>query len=236
MYPTKKLTAKSALLTAASSLFILLAGCQSPAAIHEEPPSSSLSDKTVQSPSEPDSPQKTYTEIGGDKPAGGEPHANASDASGGTDAKATALNKTPDSKAVVRTESEKAAWSSSSPKLMSVAIGDSDAAVGSQFGQELGSYTLDEGSDMVKVLEYEGFSIGVNSAKTVQFVEVYGEGLYPGLSGLRIGDQAETALRLLGKPSKQNSFMLTYKAKGALLKLDLDPEQNIIVSIKLLAL
>lgn len=233
MYPTMKKTAKSALLTAASSLFILLAGCQSPAP--EVPPAGS-SGSTVLTPSEPDSPQKTYAESGGDNPAGGEPHENASDTSGGTDAKATALNKPQDSKAVVKTESEKAAWSSLSPKLMSVAIGDSDAAVSSQFGQELGSYTLDEGSDMVKVLEYDGFSIGVNSANYVQFVEVYGEGLYPGLSGLRIGDQAETALRLLGKPSKQNSFMLTYKAEGALLKLDLDPEHNQIVSIKLLAL
>lgn len=236
MNTTRIDTTKVAMIMGASALVILLAGCQSEATA---PPVSYTSSpapaKTEKNPA-PDSPQKTYSEQADNELQTDEPNSNLVDTTSDTSAETSAIHKTGDTKAAVKTQSEDASWSADSPKLQGIAIGDSDTTVNQLFGKPADSYMLNEENETVKVLEYDGFAVGINDHKKVQYVEVYGTSLSAGLSGLRVGDDPEAALRALGKPGKQTSYLLIYEAEGALLKLDLDPAQNEIVSIKLLSL
>ncbi|WP_147275026.1 hypothetical protein [Paenibacillus prosopidis] len=233
---TRNDTSKASVLAAASALVILLAGCQSASTAPSDPYISNSSLNYDQSEKEPDSPQKMYSEQTNNELFSDEPHANRADMTNGTNAETSTLHNHEDDKATVKTESEDAAWTATAPMLHGVAIGDSDAKVRKLFGKEIDSYTLEEETETIKVLEYAGFAIGINDSNAVHYIEVYGNDISAGLSGLQVGDKPDQALQMLGKPEKQTTYLLTYKASGALLKLDLDPEQNEIVSIKLLTI
>lgn len=233
---TRNDPSKAAVLAAASALVILLAGCQSESTAPSDSYTSNSGLIYDQSENDPDSPQKTYSEQTNNGLFTDEPHANSADVTSGTNAVTSTLHNSEDDKGTVKTESDDAAWTSTAPMLHGVAIGDSDSKVIKLFGKEIDSYTLEEETEKIKVLEYDGFAIGINDSKAVQYIEVYGIGISAGLSGLKVGDKPDKALQMLGKPKKQTTYLLTYEASGALLKLDLDPEQNEIVSIKLLKL
>jgi len=128
-----------------------------------------------------------------------------------------------------------AQWQPASPLLKGIAIGDSIADIRQLYGKETAVYRLVEDNETIKVLEYVGFSIGLNEQDSVHFVEIYGKKLPTGLSGIQIGDHPEQAVSELGKPEKQTDYLLTFAAAGALLKLDIDPNENEIISIKLIA-
>ena len=128
-----------------------------------------------------------------------------------------------------------ALWQPASPLLKGIAIGDSMTDIHLIYGEELSVYSLTEENETIKVLEYDGFSIGLNEQNTVHFVEIYGKKLPTGLSGIQIGDHPEQAVKELGKPEKQTDYLLTFTAVGALHKLDIDPAQNEIISIKLMS-
>ncbi|MGO4545712.1 hypothetical protein AB4Z29_12995 [Paenibacillus sp. 2TAB23] len=231
----KKDSAKTAML-AASALIILLAGCQS--AVPKEPAGTTeniVSTRSDQNNDSPDTPQKNYIETEGSELSPVEPYWNAADTSSDTGAETSTVRKDKDTKASVKTESEDPEWNPDQPMLKGVSIGNDHSAITKRFGIPLDSYKLDEESEPITVLEYDGFAIGINPYQSVQYVEVFGNSISAGLSGLQVGDNPEQALRTLGKPEKQTAYMLTYEAKNALLKLDLDPVHNEIVSIKLLA-
>lgn len=236
MNTTRIDTTKVAMIMGVSALVILLAGCQSAATA---PPVSYTSSpapaKTGKNPV-PDSPQKTYSEQADNELQTDVPSSNRVDTTSDTSAETSAIHKTGDTKAAVKTQSEDASWSADSPKLQGIAIGDSGITVNRLYGKPADSYTLDEENESIKVLEYDGFAVGINDYNKVQYVEVYGKSISAGLSGLRVGDTPEAALQALGKPGKQTAYILIFEAEGALLKLDLDPAHNEIVSIKLLSL
>ncbi|WP_424768963.1 hypothetical protein [Paenibacillus sp. sgz302251] len=236
MNQIRKKTAKTALFAATAALALLLAGCQSaPAAdpLKSQDPNNTSPNQVGK---EPDTPQKTYSDEQDQEGSTDELLVNGADTESDTNAETSAIRGTDDSKADVKIESEDTVWSSVKPILQGIAIGDSALKVSELHGSEIDSYTLEEESDRIQVLEYDGFAIGINNMKTVQYVEVYGTGISAGLSGLQIGDKPDTALKLLGKPEKQTAYLLTYEAQGALLKIDLDPTHLEIVSIKLLSL
>ncbi|MBD2870222.1 hypothetical protein [Paenibacillus arenilitoris] len=235
MAHARKETSKAAMLAAVAAIALLLAGCQGE---RETPPNTyigQLDGSGKETAQTPDSPQKTYSEQNGQNLAAEEPHSNPAGATNEATAETSTLHDSEDDKGAVETESEDKAWDASEPELHGVAIGDGEAQVVRRFGAAIDSYTLDEKSDKIQVLEYDGFAVGMNGEQTVQYVELFGSGLSAGLSGLQIGDKPDAAVKLLGKPEKQTAYLLTYEADGALLKLDLDPGQNEIVSIKLLA-
>ncbi|WP_168120622.1 hypothetical protein [Paenibacillus sp. HB172176] len=128
-----------------------------------------------------------------------------------------------------------AAWNASLPKLSGISMLDTSSSVIAEYGSEKDSYMLGEEPLQVKVLEYEGISIGFDNQNSVQFIEVYSDQIPAGLNGLKIGDSPDDAYSLLGKPDTQTEYLLTYQAEGALLKLDIDPGSNRIISIKLLS-
>ncbi|CAM4463068.1 hypothetical protein FHS16_003104 [Paenibacillus endophyticus] len=231
----QKKPAKTAML-AASALIILLTGCQS--AIPKETAgttSNVVSPRNDQNDS-PDTPQKNYIETEDGELSPVEPYWNAADTSSDASAETSTVRKDKDTKASVQTESEDPEWNPDQPMLKGVSIGNDHSAITKRFGVPLDSYKLDEESEPITVLEYDGFAIGINPFQSVQFVEVFGKNISAGLSGLQVGDKPELALRTLGKPEKQTAYLLTYETINALLKLDLDPVHNEIVSIKLLAL
>ncbi|WP_054027829.1 hypothetical protein [Bacillus sp. FJAT-28004] len=236
MNPNRKYTKKAAMLAATSTIAILLASCQS--AVTTAP--NSYTDDTApiltKQTDKPNSPQDSYSELTESEIQMDEPHVNKVDTSSNTNTETSAIGKSENSKAPVKTESEDALWQADAPLLHGIAIGDSHASVVKQFGKPLDSYKLEEETDPVTVLEYDGFAVGINAKKTTQFIELFEKNIQAGLSGLQIGDNPESALLALGKPEKQTTYLLTYKAHKALLKLDLDPEHNEIISIKLLAI
>ncbi|MCU6709530.1 hypothetical protein M6D81_12550 [Paenibacillus sp. J5C_2022] len=126
-------------------------------------------------------------------------------------------------------------WNSELPKLHGISIGDSNETVVDQYGQEKDSYSLEEKSGKIHILEYDGFSVGFDDNGMVQFVEVYDSSIQPGLMDVKVGVKSEKALEQLGKPDKHTDYQLAYEGSGAMLKLDIDPKNNEVVSMKLFA-
>ncbi len=168
---------QTAFIAATSTLILLLAGCQAATA----PTDRSVSNDSslhAESAETPDTPQKTYSEKA-QLPAVEVPNANPADLSNDANAAASDPDKSVASKAVVETASEKTSWNAAAPKLHTLAIGQSAAAVLESLGEEMDSYMLDDADDRIQVLEYDGFAVGLNGRKTVQYVEVYSDRLSP---------------------------------------------------------
>ncbi|HZG55550.1 hypothetical protein [Paenibacillus sp.] len=118
------------------------------------------------------------------------------------------------------------------PTLMGVSIGMEASAVRAKFGEPTEQYLLPDETVEAAVFAYPGFTIGVREGK-VLFVEVSTRSVNPGLNGLRLGDDRQTALAKLGTPTSDTEFVIRYVADGVVLKLDVDPETNEIHSVKL---
>lgn len=132
-------------------------------------------------------------------------------------------------------ESSQPAFSTKQPKLMGLAIGELQEKVSDMYGKPLESYTMEDPIEPIAVYSYEGFSIGFNAKKEIQFIDVNSTKVNPELNGLRIGQSSAQALEVIGKPYKNTSYVISYNTKAAILKLDIDPKTKTIQSIKLFA-
>jgi hypothetical protein len=130
---------------------------------------------------------------------------------------------------------DKDAYQTEKPTLMGLQIGASKDKVLKLFGKASVQFIMDEDTDAISVYEYTDFSIGFNVKSELEFVDVHTSEIDPGLGGLRLGQSQEDAIRFLGKPDTNTKFVLTYKSQGTVLKLDIDPKENTIQSIKLFA-
>ncbi|MDQ6419036.1 hypothetical protein RB620_06250 [Paenibacillus sp. LHD-117] len=217
----------------ASALALLIAGCQNAAPGYVDHDDSVIVTEEVTS----EGPQKSYLDDDDVLTAGNETVAGEGGGAldGDSSAEASSVKKGESGKSNDGKKSKDGSWSEDVPSLHGIAIGDKTAAVSKLLGKELDSYELEEEVDRIKVNEYEGLSVGFNQKGAVHFVEVYGHQTSAGLNGLKIGDKPDQALQKLGKPESQTDYLLTYAAEGALLKLDIDPGVNEIVSMKLIA-
>lgn len=238
MTVTRNAASRAALLTAASALVILLASCQSAVpAPSVSPTNQAVPPSLPKSEDETDSLQKNYSELEDPDLQSDEPHRNTVDTTTDGYAETSTIRSNDDNaKAPVKTEGNDSVWTAAKPSLYGLAIGDSKTKVTKLFGESIDTYDLEVETDRIQVNEYEGFAIGINGKQKVEFIEIFDKNISAGLSGLKIGDTPEAALKKLGKPEKQTTYLLIYEAVGALLKLDLDPEQNSVVSIKLLSI
>lgn len=118
------------------------------------------------------------------------------------------------------------------PKLGGIALFEKKDAVAKKLGNPVEQYTIEDEPSMT-IYEYDGLHIGFHKDDTVQFIEVSGADIATGLQGLQVGDQEQAAVKALGKPDSDTSFVYSYKAKDSLLKLDIDPKTETILSIKL---
>ncbi|GGG21963.1 hypothetical protein [Paenibacillus abyssi] len=128
---------------------------------------------------------------------------------------------------------QEAKWDRTLPKLNGMAIGDRLETINERFGQPLDAYQLVDENETIHVSEYNGFSVGFDAQDKLKFIEIYDSSVMTGLNGLRIGQKGEAAIQSIGKPTSQTANVLSYGASGALLKLDLDPRNGEILSIKL---
>lgn len=219
----------------AAAFVLMLAGCQA-----AEPPGGGSGNTIVVTEEITlDGPQKSYLEDRNKDKASsdtgnGLPGGIAS-AVDGASAEASSVKQDSDGAASDDSKKDIGTWNKKQPALHGIAIGTKDAKVASILGKELDSYVLEEETNRIRVAEYDGLSIGFNAKGAVHFVEVYGSEPSSGLNGLKIGDNPDLAIRKLGKPESQSEFLLTYHAQGAWLKLDIDPGNNQIVSMKLIA-
>ncbi|QYR23533.1 hypothetical protein KZ483_11805 [Paenibacillus sp. sptzw28] len=225
-YSNSRLAARWA---AIALLSVIIAGCQ----IEAHTPSS----VTVSGNSQPgqadsdsgnraESPQQTFNN---NKNTGDIPVVNAianEEKTGIADAK---MESSPGK----ASQKEEKKWNPEAPKLHGISIGDAQSGLAEKLGKPIDSYSFEDEDETLIVNEYSGFSVGLGQNKKVKFVEVFDSGAMTGLNGLRVGQDVNSAVKLLGKPDTHTASLLAYNASGALLKLDLDPDDNTIVSIKL---
>ncbi|MWC29326.1 hypothetical protein [Paenibacillus sp. MMS18-CY102] len=125
-------------------------------------------------------------------------------------------------------------WDKEHPSLASIAIGQQKAEVIKKLGDPIDAYSQGDGSQRIDIMEYEGYSIGFGTGnKGVLFVEIHAKSVATGLSGLRVGDTEDKAVKALGKPDAQSAYLIAYEGKQSVLKLDLDPDKHEIISFKL---
>jgi len=119
--------------------------------------------------------------------------------------------------------------------LLGLAIGDTKETVIGKFGKPASEFVMDDGKEPVTVFEYETFDVGFDKSGKLEFIDVHSADIDPGLGGVRLGDKATDAIKLLGEPDTNSTFVISYNNGGTVLKLDIDPKTEIIQSIKLFA-
>jgi len=201
------------------------AGCTGsetkPSAAQESPPVIQLTDMNSTSPSSTTEPASLPTQAP-EKAAGNEVQQAAV-----TDTKKPSASTAPAKPKAVE------AYTAAKPLLMGIAIGDSKDRISVIHGKPKNEFQMDDGDFPLTVWEYEGFSVGFTSDKTVEFVEITSEEEDPGLNGLKLGQKSTDAVQALGKPDSDTEYVLSYKTKSTVLKLDVDPKTKKIHSIKL---
>ncbi|KRF06022.1 hypothetical protein ASG89_19955 [Paenibacillus sp. Soil766] len=125
------------------------------------------------------------------------------------------------------------AYQQEKPTLMGLKLGTPKSTVLERFGKVKKQFLMED--DNIEVYDFNDFSVGFNSKGMLEFVDVHSVDIDPGLHGLRLGQSGQDAIAILGKPDTKSTYVLSYKAQGTLLKIDLDPHDNTIQSIKLFA-
>ncbi|WP_229757521.1 DUF4309 domain-containing protein [Paenibacillus marchantiophytorum] len=144
----------------------------------------------------------------------------------------TPASSKPSTKPKVKAED---AYQQEKPTLMGLKLGTSKTAVLDRFGKAKKQFVMDEDEEAIQVYDFTDFSVGFNKKDTLEFVDVHSTEIDPGLRGLHLGQKAQDAIAILGKPDSNTTYVLSYKSQGTLLKLDIDPGEGTIQSIKLFA-
>ncbi|CAH1215378.1 hypothetical protein PAECIP111893_03942 [Paenibacillus plantiphilus] len=221
-------TVRIAARTAAIALLsILVAGCQTETDRHIPVSDTGISSSGLAKTT--DSPQKVYNHSDNSS----NPVVNTILEDGVSDVPSAQAESSSGTKTAPSAAKSENKWDSSSPKLHGVGIGDAQAATERKLGKPVEKYSIEDENETLTIHEYTGFSIGYGKDKKVRFIEVFDSGTVTDLNGLRIGDTENAAIKALGKPDTHTASVLSYKAAGALLKLDMDPDKNEIISIKL---
>jgi hypothetical protein len=127
------------------------------------------------------------------------------------------------------------AFDAKKPALMGLDLSASRSAVREKFGKPISEYEMEDALDPLTVAEYDGFIVGFDKLHYVAFVEITSKDTDPGLNGLRLGQKGKDAVKALGEPHNRTSTTIVYKGNGTVLKLDLNPKDDTIQSIKLFA-
>ncbi|MDB5054888.1 MAG: hypothetical protein JWM44_2938 [Bacilli bacterium] len=125
------------------------------------------------------------------------------------------------------------AFNTKQPSVMGLTLKETENNVNIKYGTPSDSFVMDDPAEPITVYQYEGFSVGFDGANQVKFIDVSSAKVNPLLNGLRLGQTVDEAVKALGKPDLNTNYVLTYNAKEAILKLDIDPKTKTIQSIKL---
>ncbi|QJD81896.1 hypothetical protein [Cohnella herbarum] len=127
------------------------------------------------------------------------------------------------------------AFQPKSPSLASIKLGVSDKEVVKRYGLPSDTYLLPGDKQTVNIWEYDGYSIGLNDKDKVVYVEISSSGVNTGIQGLLYGMSGSEAAQLLGIPNEDHTNVLALEVSGGWLKLDLDPDTQKVLSLKLLS-
>ncbi len=122
-----------------------------------------------------------------------------------------------------------------SPSLGSLALGATDKEVFKQYGLPADTYPLPGDNLTIEIWEYDGFSVGLNANNQVVYVEIISSDVNTGIKGLLSGMDGSKAAQLLGIATEDQTNVLAVEVTGGWLKLDLDPDTQQVLSIKLLS-
>ncbi|TVY08327.1 DUF4309 domain-containing protein [Paenibacillus cremeus] len=128
-----------------------------------------------------------------------------------------------------------APYTQAKPTLLGLTLKTDLSEIKAKLGEPKDTFVMDDDADPITVYNYSDFQVGFNKQNQLQFVDVRSHDIDPGLNGLKLGDPVADVTKALGKPDGNTSLVLTYKASGALLKLDIDPKTQKVNSIKLFA-
>ncbi|WP_426452395.1 DUF4309 domain-containing protein [Paenibacillus sp. S-38] len=129
----------------------------------------------------------------------------------------------------------KSPYTEANPTLLGLTLKTDAGEITSRFGKPKDQFVMEDDADPITVYDYTDFLVGFNSQNQLHFVDVRSGEINPGLNGLKLGDPVSSVYEALGKPDSNTSYVLTYKATGAILKLDVDPKSQKVNSIKLFA-
>lgn len=127
------------------------------------------------------------------------------------------------------------AYTAQKPLLMGVALLEAKDKVEALHGKPKDQFVMDDEGGSLTVFDYDGFAIGFNTKNQVEFVDVTSADIDPGLNGLKLGQTPDEAVHALGKADTVTDYVLSFKTKTSILKLDVDPKTKTIQSIKLFA-
>lgn len=117
--------------------------------------------------------------------------------------------------------------------LLGMKIHDSKTGIILKFGMSDHSYIIEDSEKPITVYDYDYFSVGFDPKHQLEFIEIRSRDIDPMLNGLLLGDNISAAHEALGEPDSSSNFVLSYRNSDAILKLDIDPSLDTILSIKL---
>ncbi|TFE30798.1 hypothetical protein [Cohnella luojiensis] len=127
------------------------------------------------------------------------------------------------------------AFEPKSPSLAGIKLGASDKDVIRKYGLPIDTYPLPGDKITIDIWEYaDGFSIGLNESNKVVYVEIVSAKEGTGILGLFCGMDGTQASELLGIESDAQTNVLSVEVAGGWIKLDLDPDTQKVLSLKLL--
>ncbi|UUZ79927.1 hypothetical protein LJK88_33620 [Paenibacillus sp. P26] len=188
----------------------------------QEKPKDTVTDPAVPSPAAPPAAESDkVAKTSSDQDAGANPD-------GGSAAKDGA--KSPAGKPKIQIDSP---FTEAKPTLLGLSLKTGADEIKQRFGKPKEEFSMENDADPITVYDYGYFMVGFNGKNELQFIDVRSPEIDPGLNGLKLGDPAGEVTKALGKPDSNTSVVMTYKAKGAILKLDIDPKTQKVNSIKL---
>ena len=117
--------------------------------------------------------------------------------------------------------------------LFGMSIGDDKSLFLSSHGSPLNEYFTDGHSEPLLVMEFSEFIAGFDSDGRAEFINVIAENSNVGLGNVAIGSNVNDVAQTLGAADSFSTYVMTYSKNGAILKFDIDPELQIVSSIKL---
>lgn len=122
-----------------------------------------------------------------------------------------------------------------SPTLGGIRLGTLEKEVFEHFGLPIETYPLPGGTQTIEICEYNGLSIGLSSKGRVVYVEITSAAVNTGIRGLTNGMDGSKAAQLLGLSDNEQTHVLTLDVTGGLFRLDLDPDTQQVLSLKLMS-
>ncbi|MDI4644952.1 hypothetical protein [Cohnella hashimotonis] len=121
------------------------------------------------------------------------------------------------------------------PSLGGISLGMSLADAETEIGVPSNdSYTLPEAGLTVELREYGGLTVGFDTSEHVVYVEISSAAVPSGLSDVEVGSSTADAARSLSLKAAPSSSSMTADVEGGILRLDLDPVADEVVTIKLI--